>query len=157
MKIRDAKTSDVRDVQRLVNDYAKKYEVIPRSLSELYESVRDLIVCEEDGKVVGACALHVMDEDLAEIRSLAVNSTHLGRGIGHKLVRRALKEAGTLGVQRVFALTYVPEYFVRWFSFKVIKKAKLPQKIWGDCIKCHKFPDCNETAVLKELGTDNKD
>lgn len=150
MKVRKAKTSDIKAIHRLINDSAKKQEMIPRSLNDLYENLRDLLICEQDGQVQGVCALHVLWEDLAEIRSLAVKKEFQGRGIGKSLIRRSLKEAGTLGMKRVFALTYMPGYFKK-FGFKDIDKSKLPHKIWGDCLRCHKFPECDETAVIKEL------
>jgi amino-acid N-acetyltransferase len=151
MKIRKAKTKDVKAIHRLVNSFAEKHEMIPRSLNDLYENLRDLLVCEEDGNIRGACALHVLWDDLAEIRSLAVQKEAHRKGVGRLLVRKALRDAKALGVERVFALTYHPEYFMKSFGFREIDKASLPQKIWGDCLRCHKFPECDETAVIKEL------
>ena len=124
--------------------------MLPRSLSELYESMRDFIVCEDNGKILGACALHIIWEDLAEVRSLAVDTGHQKMGIGKALVRRCLKEAKELGLKRVFALTYNPEFFKK-LGFVDIDKSSLPQKIWGDCLRCHKFPECDENAVIKHL------
>jgi len=150
LKIRKAKISDLRYVQKLINDYARKEEMLPRSLNELYETVRDFVVCEEHGNICGACALHIMWEDLAEIRSLAVDRHYQKRGVGKKLVRRCLKEAGALGIKKVFALTYCPEFFKK-LGFTDTDKASLPQKIWGDCLRCPRFPECNEHAVIKYL------
>jgi amino-acid N-acetyltransferase len=93
----------------------------------------------------------VLWDDLAEIRSLAVQKEAHRKGVGRLLVRKALRDAKALGVKRVFALTYHPEYFIGSFGFREIDKASLPQKIWGDCLRCHKFPECDETAVIKEL------
>lgn len=152
MRIRKATTGDVAQAQKLINSHAKKHEMIPRSLNDLYENVRDLMVCEHDGKIVGVCALHVMWDDLAEIRSFVVLKSAGGQGFGRKMIARALKEARGLGVRRVFALTYIPEYFMDNFGFREIAKSELPHKIWGECIKCHKFPDCDETAVIKDMN-----
>jgi len=124
--------------------------MLPRSLSELYESMRDFIVCKDNGKILGVCALHIIWEDLAEIRSLAVDRGYQKLGIGKDLVRRCLKEARDLGLKRVFALTYNPEFFKK-MGFVDIDKSSLPQKIWGDCLRCHKFPECDENAVIKHL------
>jgi len=124
--------------------------MIPRSLNELYETVRDFIVCEVDGNVCGVCALHIMWEDLAEIRSLAVDKNFQKKGIGKNLVKQCLKEAKALGIKKIFALTYHPEFFKK-LGFKDIDKASLPQKIWGDCLRCHKFPECDEHAVIITL------
>ncbi len=150
MKIRKALVSDVKQVQRLVNEFAKKEEMLPRSLNDLYENIRDLFVYEDKGQVSGACALHILWDDLAEIRSLAVSKELQGRGIGKQLLKTCLKEAKQLGIKRVFALTYQPEFF-RKIGFKKIDKSKLPQKIWGDCLRCPKFPECDEDAVIREL------
>ena len=150
MKIRKAKISDLRYIQKFINDYAKKEEMIPRSLNELYETVRDFVVCEEHETITGVCALHVMWEDLAEIRSLAVDKHNQKKGIGKKLVQQCLKDARSLEIKKVFALTYCPEFFKK-LGFIDIDKASLPQKIWGDCLRCPRFPECNEHAVIKYL------
>jgi amino-acid N-acetyltransferase len=150
LKIRKAKISDLKQAQKLVNDYAKKEQMIPRSLNELYETVRDFIVCEFNGNVCGVCALHIMWEDLAEIRSLAVDNKHQKKGIGRNLVKQCLKEAKALGIKKVFALTYQPEFFKK-LGFADTDKASLPQKIWGDCVRCPRFPECDEHAVIINL------
>lgn len=134
----------------LINVHAKKEEMLPRALNDLYESVRDFFVAEEDGIVIGACALRILWEDLAEIRSLAVDDKFQGKGIGSKLVNACIKEAVELGIKRVFALTYQRDFFKK-IGFKDISKRKLPQKIWGDCMRCPKFPDCDEHAVILTL------
>jgi amino-acid N-acetyltransferase len=150
LKIRKAKITDLKQVHKLINEYAKKEEMIPRSLSELYENVRDFIVCEYNGNICGVCALHIMWEDLAEIRSLAVDSKYQKMGIGKNLVKQCLKEAKTLGLKQVFALTYYPEFFKK-MGFVDIEKSSLPQKIWGDCLRCPSFPECDEHAVISYL------
>jgi amino-acid N-acetyltransferase len=150
LKIRKAKISDLKQVHRLVNDFARKEQMIPRSLNELYETVRDFLICEINGSVCGVCALHIMWEDLAEIRSLAVDKKFQKMGIGKTLVKRCLKEAKSLGLKRVFALTYHPDFFKK-MGFTDTDKASLPQKIWGDCLRCPRFPECDEHAVIKNL------
>ena len=150
MKVRKAKISDLKQVHSLINDFAKREQMIPRSLNELYETLRDFVVCEANGTVCGVCALHIMWEDLAEIRSLAVDKSFQKKGIGKRLVQQCLKEATTLGIRRIFALTYQPEFFKK-LGFTDTEKSSLPQKIWGDCLRCHKFPDCDENAVIINL------
>jgi amino-acid N-acetyltransferase len=152
LKIRKAKISDLKQIHKLINEYAKKEEMIPRPLSELYENMRDFIVCEYDANICGVCALHIMWEDLAEIRSLAVDGGYQKMGIGRNLVRQCLREAKLLGLQKVFALTYHPEFFKK-LGFVDIDKSSLPQKIWGDCIRCPRFPGCDEYAVIIEMET----
>jgi amino-acid N-acetyltransferase len=150
LKIRKARTSDIKTVHKLINEFGKKGEMIPRALNDLYENIRDIFVCEDHGEIRGVCALHVLWEDLAEIRSLAVRLDSQSAGIGRKLVTTCVREAGNLGIPRVFALTYQPEFFRR-IGFHDIDKAKLPQKIWGDCLRCPKFPECDESAVIMEM------
>jgi amino-acid N-acetyltransferase len=150
LKIRKAKISDLKQVHRLINDFAKREQMIPRSLNELYETLRDFLICEADGNVCGVCALHIMWEDLAEIRSLAVEKRFQKHGIGKNLVKHCIKEAKTLGIKRIFALTYHPEFFKK-LGFCDTDKATLPQKIWGDCLRCHRFPECDENAVIIHL------
>jgi amino-acid N-acetyltransferase len=150
LKIRKAKISDLKQAHRLINDFAKRGQMIPRSLNELYETLRDFVICEVEGNVCGVCALHIMWEDLAEIRSLAVDE-HLQRhGIGKNLVKHCLTEAQDLGITRIFALTYQPDFFKK-LGFCDTDKAALPQKIWGDCVRCPRFPECDENAVIINL------
>lgn len=151
MKIRKPKISDAKEIHKLVNEFAKKEAMLPRALNELYEGIRDFIVYEDKGIIKGVCALRILWEDLAEIRSLAVKEEYQERGIGMTLLKKALKEAQDMGIKKVFALTYRPDFFKR-AGFHDIDKTKLPQKIWGDCLKCHKFPDCDEHAVIITLS-----
>lgn len=150
MKIRKATIPDLKEVHRLINDFARREEMIPRSINELYEHIRDFFVAEDEGAICGVCALHILWEDLAEVRSLAVRKEHQRRGIGKKLVRKCLAEARAMGISRVFVLTY-QDVFFRKLGFTDIDKARLPQKIWGDCVRCPKFPECDETALIVSL------
>lgn len=149
--IRKAKIADIKIIHKLVNEFGKRGDMIPRSLNDLYENIRDLIVCEENGEIKGVSALHILWEDLAEIRSLAVKAEAQGAGIGKRLVKTCLNEAGKLGITKIFALTYHPEFFKK-IGFKDIDKSKLPQKIWGECLRCPKFPECDESAVIINLN-----
>jgi amino-acid N-acetyltransferase len=150
MNLRKARIADVPEMQQLINYFADRGELLPRSLSQLYENVRDFFVVEHDGRIVGTCALHVAWCDLAEVKSLAVDPDFQGQGIGKQLVQACLAEARELGVARVFALTYKPAFFYK-LGFKEVDKSELPHKVWSDCINCVKFPDCGEIAVILEL------
>ena len=150
MRIRKARIDDIKAIHRLVNEFAKKGEMIPRSLNDLYENIRDLFVCEDGAEIRGVCALHILWEDLAEIRSLSVRLDSQGSGIGRRLVNTCIKEAETLGIRKIFALTYHADFF-RKMGFSEIDKSELPQKIWGECLRCPKFPECDETAVILRL------
>lgn len=148
---RKAVIGDVARIQQLVNRLAAEGAMLALPLSQIYEQIRDFTVVERRGDVVGTCALHVVWEDLGEIRSLAVDSCCRDLGIGRMLVEVCLEEARSLRLARIFALTYQPDFFGR-LGFHVVEKSTLPHKVWGDCMKCTKFPDCDETAVLRELG-----
>ena len=124
--------------------------MLPRSINELYENIRDFWVYVEDGKIFGCAALHVSWEDLAEVKSLAVEESKQSKGIGRRLLSTCLEEAKNLKIKKVFALTFKPEFFKK-YGFKKIDKSKLPHKIWSECIKCSKFPDCDEVALMIKL------
>jgi len=145
--IRKARFSDIKEIQRLINRYAQEGALLPRSLNELYENIRDFFVWKEKGKLLGCCALHISWENLAEIKSLAVSRRVRRKGIGSRLLQSALSEAKGLRIKRVFALTNREKFFKK-NGFKRIKKEKLPHKIWGECIRCPKFPDCDEVAMI---------
>jgi len=148
--IRKAHIEDIKQIQALINFFAKKDMMLARSLNELYENLRDFWVAEENNKITGCCALHISWDDLAEIKCLAVAKNRQGKGIGKELVSACLDEAKELGAKRIFALTYKPEFFKK-FRFKRVKHDFLPHKIWAECINCCKFPDCQEIALLKDL------
>ena len=148
--IRKARIEDVKQIQALVNAYADQGQMLPRSLNELYENLRDFFVYEDNGKLHGVCALHISWDGLAEVRSLAVQKDLTRKGIGSSLVRACLQEAGELGAERVFVLTY-QEGFFRKLGFVSVDKKDLPHKIWTDCLNCVKFPNCDESSLIITL------
>ena len=151
MKIRKATLKDAKTIHTMVNRFAKRDDMLPRALNEIYETIRDFFICVDDEKLIAVAALHIQWDDLAEIRSLSVSTKYRKQGIGKKLIKKCLKEAADFGVKRVFALTFHPDYFKK-LGFEDIDKNDLPHKIWGDCLKCPKFPDCTETAVIIQLN-----
>jgi len=150
--IRKATLNDIKVIQSIINQYADTGQMLPRTLNELYEHLRDFYVYENDGSLAGVCALHVSWEGLAEIRSLAVRQDILSRGIGTELVRTCLTEAHELQVKRVFVLTYQPGFF-RKLGFVDIDKKELPHKVWTDCLNCVKFPNCDESALIININS----
>ncbi len=157
MQIRSARAGDVPHIARLVNEHADLGEMLHRSEDELYEILRDFHVACEDGRLAGCVALHVMDHDLAEIRSLVVDREHRGLGLGRELVLECLREARELGIGRVFALTLKPAFFEK-MGFRRVPRSHFPQKIWRDCFKCRFFESCGEVAVEMDLaGTERPD
>ena len=148
--VRKAKPSDVPAIHHLVHFYAQKGDLLPRTLEELYQRVRDFHVFDHGEQIAGVCSLFMYGPDLAEIRSLAVQPEFEGKGIGRAVTEACLSEARGILIKRVFALTYTPVFFER-LGFRIVKKIELPEKIWKDCLKCSKFFHCDEVAVLLEL------
>ena len=148
--IRKARVEDIKQIQEIINAFAKQDLMLPRSLNELYENLRDFWVVEDKKKVVGCAALHISWDDLAEVKSVAVARSKQKKGFGRILVSACLNEAKEMGARKVFVLTYKPEYFKK-FGFKRVKHADLPHKVWAECINCCKFPNCQEIALLKSL------
>ena len=154
--IRNARMGDIKEIYNLLQYFADKDLLLGRSLSSLYDQLKDFSVYvekveddQDQEKLVGVCAFHICWDNLAEIRSLAVAEGYQGKGVGQQLVDKALTEADSYGITKVFTLTYQPEFF-RKLGFKDIDKAELPHKVWSDCINCSKFPDCNEEALIWE-------
>jgi len=150
LQVQRAAVADVRAIHELVNGFAQRGEMLPRTMAEIYESLRDYSVVREGGELLACGALHVMWEDLAEVRSLAVREERQGQGLGGLLVRSHLAEARKLGLRTVFALTYRPAFFER-LGFRQADVMTLPRKVWNECYRCPKFPTCNEIAVVLEL------
>ena len=149
-RLRQAAVVDVPAVHKIIMFYANKRKMLPVSLSRLYEALRDFIVYEVEGEVVACAALHILWEDLAEVRSVAVRQELRGKGIGRVLVEACKEEAKRLGLPRVFCLTYSVKFF-QALGFHEVEKASLPHKIWADCINCPQFPDCSEVPMVCEL------
>lgn len=151
--IRKPVISEVDQIKGLIDPFVKEGLILPRSLHSVYTTIRDFWVEADEGDtgpLRGCCALHISWADLAEIRTLAVRKEAQGRGGGAALVRTCLDEARSLGVRRVFTLTYVPGFFQK-MGFIEVDKAALPNKIWADCIHCQYFPDCREIALVYDL------
>ncbi len=151
--LRKAVIRDVKPIHRILYSFAEQGLLLARSLSELYDHLRDFYVLEDEHRadwMVGACALGVCWDDLAEIRSLAVAEDCQGMGYGRRLVEACLEEARGLGIHKVFTLTYVDPFFSR-LGFEEVEKSVLPHKVWADCLKCAKFPDCDETAMTRDI------
>lgn len=146
--IRNARMDDVKKIHSLLNHFAAQDLLLGRSISSLYDHLRDFIVLtDEKEEILGVCALQICWENLAEIRSLAVYEIFHGQGFGAQLVQACLQEAKKLEIEQIFTLTYQAGFF-RKQGFTDIDKRDLPHKIWSDCLHCHKFPDCDEEALI---------
>ncbi len=150
MEFRKARMEDAPIIQKLIEEGGKENLLLPRSLSEIYEKIRDFWVVCESGKVVGCCALHPVWENLAEIRSLVVKKGWRSKGIGRRLVEKSIEEAKSLGIEKVFVLTSIPHYFEK-MGFRKIPKENLPHKVWKDCLQCPYFPNCKEESLIRDL------
>ena len=148
--IRPATVRDVPAIAALINVFAERGIMLFRSHANLYETVRDFVVLEENREISGVCGLEIVWSDLAEVRSLAVAPGHQGRGIGRRLVEACVAEARRLEIPRVFTLTYERAFFEK-SGFCVVEKSALPQKVWSACIKCPKRLACDEIAMMRTL------
>ena len=149
-----AERATVRDadaIHRLINFWAARGEMLPRTLGETYENLRDFFVVREGDETVACGALHITWADLAELKSLAVREDRASAGYGSTIVRACIDEGQTLGLERLFALTYRPGFFER-LGFEQVDVMTLPRKVWNECYRCPKFPGCNEIAMVCELG-----
>ena len=148
MKVRSANVSDVKAIHALINCYAERDQMLFRSMADIYKNLQAFFVVEENSQVIGCCALEVIWSDLAEIKSLAVDEQHKGRGAGAMLVNAAVEQAKRLCLPKVFGLTLKPQFFEK-LGFATVDKGTLPMKVWSDCARCSKQQNCDETAVVK--------
>jgi len=151
--LRKARIGDVKTIHRLINLSAGRGEMLPRSLMDIYKSLRDFFVYykKDDTSIIGVCGMNIIWENLAEIRSLYVDENHRKMGVGKELVEACISEAITLELFRVFTLTYKNEFFAK-MGFQEVERTTLPEKIWSDCFRCPKYPDyCDEVAMILEL------
>ncbi len=149
--IRKARIEDVKAMHQLLNGFADKRELLPRSISEVYENLQQFYVAEFEGKIIGTCALYVTWDNLAEVKALAVDETYQGQGIGKRLMEAVMRVAGELHIRRLFTLTIRTGFFEH-FGFQHVSKDDLPHKVWTECVKCVYFPDrCVEYGMVKDL------
>ncbi|NNU83755.1 N-acetyltransferase [Geobacillus sp. BMUD] len=150
MHIDHAVTSDVKEIHALIQHFAEKGLVLPRSLLSIYQHLQCMYVAKENKQIVGVGGLHILGHDLGEVRSLVVSPDHMGKGIGRMLVDHITNEAVRLGVKRLISFTYQIEFFKKC-GFEIAEKATLPEKVWIDCVNCPKLDCCDETAMIKYL------
>ena len=152
MEVEKARIGDVPEMHRMINQFAGNDEMLPRSLSEIYENIRDYYVVREEERLIACAALHVSWADLAEIRSVAVAADKQKQKAGARLIETCLADARELGIPTVFCLTYKPAFFEK-FGFSQADKMELPRKVWAECYQCPKFPNCDEVALICKLET----
>jgi len=150
VKIEKARIADVPQMHKLINQFAGNGEMLARPLSEIYENLRDFFVARQGRKVVGCAALHLMWSDLAEIKSVAVSADEQRLGLGNQLMEKCIEEAKALSIATIFCFTYKPGFFSQ-VGFKEVDKMTLPHKVWTECLRCPKFPNCDEIAMTMVL------
>ena len=148
--IRKAGMRDIPPILELINGYAAKGIMLPRTEFEMSEAIRDFTVVTQGDALLGCGALHFYSPSVAEIRSLAVAENAKTQGVGRKLVAALITEAQEFELDAVFAFTYVVEFFNK-VGFHVVERGSLPLKAWKDCLRCPKFQACDEIAVLRVL------
>jgi amino-acid N-acetyltransferase len=154
--IRKARMGDVRQMHALLNHFAESRELLPRSLSEIYENLQQFFVVTKGDEIVGTCALYITWDDLAEVKALAVAREYQGKGLGKWLLTTIIEEAKKIGVKTLFTLT-IRENLFKKFGFKHVKKSGLPHKVWTECVRCPYFPDsCIETSLVLDLSKGSK-
>jgi len=146
-----AHISDVPKILNLIDTASREGHVLPRPLSYLYDNIRDFWVAKRQDELLACGSLHVSWENLGEIKSLVVHIDSQRKGIGRRIVQKCVEEASQLGLRRLFALTYRPEFFEK-LGFTRVDKSELPHKVWQDCIHCPKFPHCEEVALILNLN-----
>ena len=142
---------DAAEIHSLVNQFAQRGDMLPRTPAEVYENLRDFFVLRDGRQLLACVALHIVWEDLAEVRSLAVREESQAQGLGAILVQACVEEARSLGLTTLFALTYRPTFFEK-LGFSQADVMSLPRKVWNECYRCPKFPGCNEIAMVMNLG-----
>ena len=150
MEAQKARIVDVPQIHKLINRFGSQGLMLPRPLSEIYENLRDFVVVKDGDEIVGCGALHICWEDLLEVKSVAVAEGKQGQGIGAAVVEACVEEAKNLDAAEIFVLTYEPEFFGR-FGFVEVDLMALPRKVWGECQRCPKYPDCDEIAMILQL------
>ncbi len=148
--IRPARLADVVGIHALLKHFSDRGVLLPRSQSDLYNNLREFLVVEAEGEIIACAALQIFTHQLGEVRSLAVAPRYGKLGLGQQLVRRIEREALALGLSRLMALTYVVGFFHK-LGFRTVEMKELPEKVWGACINCHKFRNCDEIAVRKNI------
>ncbi len=147
--IRPAILKDAYQIKNLINEHARKGKMLPVSINQVFEHLRDFwVINDAKNRIIGCGALKIVWKDLGEIRSLAIKNSKQKKGYGSMLVNTLIEEAKKIGINKIFVLTYTPAFFEK-FGFVRIEKTKLPHKIWIDCINCPKFPRCDEVPLLR--------
>jgi amino-acid N-acetyltransferase len=150
MNLRPANVYDAKDIYELLKFYSDRGLLLLRTMSNIYDNIRDFKILETGSQIIGIAALHVCWEDLGEIRSICVKEEFLRKGYGKILSDACIEDADKLKLKKIFVLTYQIDFFKKQ-GFFIIDKKSLPHKVWAECVNCPKFPNCDEVAMMKEI------
>ena len=150
LKIQRAALTDVPTIHALITPYADRNDMLHRPMSELYENIRDYLVIKQGDELLACASVHVLWSDLAEVKAVAVKEEYQSHGLGKMLMNRCFDDAREMGLATVFVLTHKMDYYAQ-FGFQQIDVMSLPRKVWGECLRCPKFPNCNEYAMVYHL------
>src|SRR3989475_9150698 len=148
MRTREAILPDAQRIYDLIAAYSADGTLLPRSLAEICENVRDFVVLEEGDEIIGCGALHLYGTHLAEIRSIIVSPLYQGYAGGRRLVKALLVQAKKHGVSCICLFTRIPEFFAR-MGFAMAQREDLPDKIHKDCFSCPHLHCCDEVAMVR--------
>lgn len=148
MRTREAILTDAQQIHDLISAYSEDGTLLPRSLAEICENVRDFVVLEDRGRIIGCGALHLYGTHLAEIRSITVRPSRQGEGGGGLLVKALMEEGEKHGVSCICLFTRTPEFFAT-LGFSMARREDLPDKIHKDCCVCPRFHSCDEVAMVR--------
>jgi amino-acid N-acetyltransferase len=148
MRTRKAILPDAQEIHDLIAAYSSDGTLLPRTLAEICENVRDFVVLEDGARIIGCGALHLYGPHLAEIRSITVLPSRQRLGGGQRLVKALLAEAKRQRVSCICLFTRTPEFFAG-LGFAMAQREELPDKIHKDCWVCPRFHDCDEVAMVR--------
>jgi len=151
VRVRSAAAGDVEAILRLLKPFAEKNIILERDKDNVFQHLQEFLVAEYDEDLAGVVCVHIYGENLAEVRSLVVSPECQKHGVGRLLVEGCEQWAASLGVAKLFALTYVTGFFQK-LGYRIVSKESLPHKVWTVCVHCARFADCDEIAVEKTLS-----
>ena len=149
-KVRHPKSDDVDNICRLLDYYAEMGNLLPRSRIDIESNLQHFLVIGEPGELTACGSLETFSDELGEVRSLMVDPARARQGLGGRIVEHIIAEARTRGLRKLMALTYVPEFFHE-YGFLTVPKEIFPEKVWGICVNCYNYHNCDEIAVLLEI------
>ncbi|MHA6530388.1 N-acetyltransferase [Paenibacillus sp. BAC0078] len=147
---RNATVEDVEPLYLMIEEYAQRGIMLPRSRQALTRQIDQFVVAELDGKFIGCGSLFRLGADLVEVRSIGLRDEGKGKGVGSMILEKLTEEARRQKIPKIMALTYAVDFFLR-NGFTVVEKEIFPEKVWTDCVNCKKQHACDEIAVLKKL------